>query len=373
MLKGEVDASVGQVAELQGKLSGRDNCFEVLCRRIDKNDSSKVSHNMEVLTLSAVYKSQMKEWKDCLTSINQSIKTAADLSNPAEEDRRGGLYQVDRNSWRNLPLTASPYATAPTLKPSVKMNENDHRKENQELSSPKIFPRTYSATDAGDLGSRATKKTGEPSVDTKAASLPAVPVQPPQESFLGRVLDLDNLLDDFNRSNEELAPKSPTAGTQARTADGCDINEESENVSSTEYPSEPDLQPSGRIQFTEDEEPQTENRTDASRSSDVSLSFHPTEVTRVSTETPPQRYSSGDVTNDEASRDISPTEYLVKSVNLSREKRNKEHEIINGYKLGYLFKKGRGRSISFVKPWSHRWCALDLVTGRMSYHLEENG
>jgi hypothetical protein len=42
-------------------------------------------------------------------------------------------------------------------------------------------------------------------------------------------------------------------------------------------------------------------------------------------------------------------------------------------KTGYLYKKGRGKNVSFVKPWTYRWCALDINSGILRYYSETNG
>ena len=49
------------------------------------------------------------------------------------------------------------------------------------------------------------------------------------------------------------------------------------------------------------------------------------------------------------------------------------HGVINNEKIGYLFKRGRGRSLSFLKPWSYRWCILNVLSGKFTYYVEENG
>jgi hypothetical protein len=40
---------------------------------------------------------------------------------------------------------------------------------------------------------------------------------------------------------------------------------------------------------------------------------------------------------------------------------------------GYLYKKGRGRTISFVKPWSYRYFKLNTDTGTLRYYADNNG
>jgi PH domain len=46
------------------------------------------------------------------------------------------------------------------------------------------------------------------------------------------------------------------------------------------------------------------------------------------------------------------------------------HEITQGVVGGYLFKKGRGRYSSFVKPWSLRYMAVDTLVGLLQYYDE---
>jgi hypothetical protein len=39
---------------------------------------------------------------------------------------------------------------------------------------------------------------------------------------------------------------------------------------------------------------------------------------------------------------------------------------------GYLNKKGRGKSISFIKPWTTRFCQVDEFKKELSYYVIDN-
>lgn len=40
---------------------------------------------------------------------------------------------------------------------------------------------------------------------------------------------------------------------------------------------------------------------------------------------------------------------------------------------GFLYKRGRGKSLSFVKPWAYRFVTLDKDTKMMAYFAEVGG
>jgi hypothetical protein len=40
---------------------------------------------------------------------------------------------------------------------------------------------------------------------------------------------------------------------------------------------------------------------------------------------------------------------------------------------GYLYKRGRGRNFSFVKPWARRYFVLNPAMKELSYFSEEKG
>ena len=39
---------------------------------------------------------------------------------------------------------------------------------------------------------------------------------------------------------------------------------------------------------------------------------------------------------------------------------------------GFLYKRGRGKSLSFVKPWAYRWFELDVDGKELSYFAENS-
>jgi hypothetical protein len=40
---------------------------------------------------------------------------------------------------------------------------------------------------------------------------------------------------------------------------------------------------------------------------------------------------------------------------------------------GYLFKKGRGFTLGFFKPWRYRWFTLNIDTGILRYYEDDFG
>jgi len=40
---------------------------------------------------------------------------------------------------------------------------------------------------------------------------------------------------------------------------------------------------------------------------------------------------------------------------------------------GMLHKRGRGRVVSFVKPWALRYVTINLDDGELTYHVDVNG
>jgi hypothetical protein len=60
------------------------------------------------------------------------------------------------------------------------------------------------------------------------------------------------------------------------------------------------------------------------------------------------------------------------SISLATEKSQLD-KISDTVKGGYLAKKGRGRTLSFVKPWANRYVSVDSSTGVLSYFVEKEG
>lgn len=42
-------------------------------------------------------------------------------------------------------------------------------------------------------------------------------------------------------------------------------------------------------------------------------------------------------------------------------------------KSGYLLKRGRGMTYSYIRPWDRRWVTLDVETGEMVYYDDDKG
>ena len=42
-------------------------------------------------------------------------------------------------------------------------------------------------------------------------------------------------------------------------------------------------------------------------------------------------------------------------------------------KGGMLNKRGRGRTLSFMKPWALRYVTVDVESGELTYHVEVSG
>lgn len=364
ILKGEVDASVGHVVEHEHKISGRSNCMEILCRRIDKNSHVSTSNTMEVLVLSAVYASQRNDWKNAFLSLNPANKrnstepvttpvvqsVASPGADSVGERNIARLRSLNAALQQVRSLNASPAVLTTVTPPANKSPPEDSPQESQE----------FNQENAPEAVNVIICETNDP-VQTPTAQVvepepPAVEDSPDpssgDECTSDRVLNLDSMLEEADEGTstpaESISPRHPVQLPTARVPTP-EISQEPVSSQVTSTPNDTSvIQKAGE-------------NTDRNASS-KQLSVGPASAIKIT-------HHVEDKNEKLVQPPTSPVQTIGSSEILAQQKLR--HGIVNNEKVGYLFKRGRGRSISFLKPWSYRWCCLNIQTGRLSYHAED--
>ena len=352
-----MDASVGHVVEHEHKISGRSNCMEILCRRIDKNNHTSTSNTMEVLVLSAVYASQRNDWKNAFLSLNpangrEKEPTMPFLEQSAASPRDDSVTERNMARLRSLnaalqqarSLNASPAAPAPETPPVVKTPQQDSSQEPYQENVPEsgnsvIFKAKDHTPSIEIVQPEALVDESHPEPDSG------------DEQSSGRVLNLDAMLEEAvgSSSTSELSgsPRVPEPLPTAR-------------MSIAESSPEPTLNPDASAQAESSPTEKSSENID-NGATEMRLPMGSTGTSNISQ------------VEDKNERLVQQPSTPFPAIDCSEKLAHKKlrHGIVNDEKVGYLFKRGRGRSITFLKPWSYRWCSLNIQTGRLSYHVED--
>lgn len=348
--------SVGHLVEHDHKISGRDNCMEILCRRIDKHDHVSRSSSMEVVVLSAVYASQRREWKEAFQSLSDPTQRAVDTDGGLDAELQEASVEAQEEAGRRAEQVRLMNATlgqARSLQAASPCTSID---------SDKIFENTRS------IGSSVISQENIPVDNNARACHPAATVPAPSASSAGgalkpgaaeelvisfdRVLDLDSMLGE----EPEVDDYSPQPTVVVDTG-------QVQLLAISELP----------LRSPVDSSP-THERQAPLTASFGEIGDSPSSADAQAISLRPSSKLSPDSGGRQEYRRESNSGMIVSSSNVvSKMETRKRHGVVNDEKLGYLFKRGRIRSMSFLKPWSYRWCTLNVANGLLSYHIEENG
>lgn len=377
-MKGEVDASVGHVVEHDNKISGRNNCMEILCRRIDKHDHISRSNTLEVLMLSAVYASQRAEWRDAFLSLKDAeMNTNAQSKVPAVPDQNLSNPVVERQAAQLRSMVAALEQARSLNKPHTRMNLDPPEPSTHNCSSE-----IHSQSTPHESASNSVQSDNMASID-EIDSTEAPNFSNAQDNVLNgscsfeRVLNLDSMLDDADDGMEVVPETSPPNSI---------LNQRTEFLSLRASAPPAEVIPAAVATpslLVMERRSTSPGRCHHLLNESLSV-IRDSSIEQIDTATqrdpmPPEEITLSVITPQQDlqqpvyNRRKSVAAVETRTSSYTNAELRAKHGIAKDEKIGYLFKRGRGRSISFLKPWSYRWCTLNVNTGRFSYHTEDNG
>ena len=460
-LKGEINVSMGTVMEIPGGIAVRSHCFELLCRRTATRSISSSSHSMEIVVLSALYKSQLDDWIQALSSFTrggqgvpkppsivetthpdrfpasqQEIKLSPPKPDFHDEDPLEDRYERDYGS--NNVVEGSEGMDG--INSRDEDNDDDDRYDESQMEYVLRLPQeeTPGVSESYDFNEQEvvlSPAVPRYNIDVfletidEAVSAGSVSrnVSGAEQSF-----DTSHNMDEFQNTSADKSDqleekkiwdevKLRREGKMPESDNAESLSSSGQSVQNNSKPGTPGVSEDQLINgavstipfsakkrsswggFPPEKEfvnaVKIEKRGSWTASAFPSLSLLPvTDAMRPLIMSPNEKQvptpdlggsglkTSLDYPPPLSSDSLSPStrnlpdlqqtpvtpDLPVKTAQkvIIEEKKGVIKSVV---KSGYLYKKGRGKSMPFLKPWSYRWCTLDTSTGVFRYYYESEG